>query len=171
MTSTGLPVESPNELGTEFTIAIEYEEFITRLDLNEVLVSIDTIIESCILDGWTPEFQRLGAPIPRGSVGSPEPQFSYVGIQSIESGSIILLAVLGTVVVTYVANRFFQGVNQSILAQEIERSGRIGGELLGPALKKINDWAEQYVPKQRELGGRIIQITAKKKGRGRPMKM
>lgn len=58
-----------------------------------------------------------------------------------------------------------KGVNQSLFAEELERTGRIIGDLLGSILMRVNNWAEQYVRKQMELGGRVTKIIAQQKCR------
>jgi len=147
---------------SEFSITIEYDGFITRFDLDEILVSIDRIIEIEILDYWDPEFRFLRRRYPYLSPywDHAEPDFSYIGIKSVEAGSITLGVFLGGVVVGYVAHRFKKGVDKSLLAEELERSGRLTGNVVGVLLQRINNWAERYVPKQRELGGRVTKISA-----------
>jgi hypothetical protein len=149
----------------EFTITIEYDEFVTRFDFDEILRSIDRIIETELLDYFDPEsyFRRRGYPYSLRRWEGYEPEFSYLGIKSASTGSITLVVFVGGVVLGYVARRFKRGVDQSILAQELERSGRLTGNVLGSALTRINNWAERYVPMQRELGGRVTKITVQRK--------
>ena len=68
----------------------------------------------------------------------------------------------------YVAHHFKNGVDESRLAKELERSGKIAGDLLGSALAKINGWAEGYVKKQRVNGGNVKGISVKRKNKNIP---
>jgi hypothetical protein len=160
-----------NEDSPEYSITIEYDGFLTRFDLDEILKSIDRIIEDEFLEDYYPElgFYRRR----RGGFGlwslareSHEPHFSYVGIKAINSGSIELIVVAGGFVLGYIAKRFKKGVDESLLAEQLQRTGHLAGDVLGSVLARVNDWAERYVPKQRELGGRVTKITAKRKGKG-----
>lgn len=147
---------------SEFSITIEYDGFVTRFDLDEILGAIDRIVEIEILDYWDPEFRFLRRRYPYywPYWEQTEPDFSYIGIKSVEASSITLGVFLGGVVVGYVAHRFKKGVDKSLFAEELERSGCLTGNVVGVLLQRINDWAERYVPKQRELGGRVTKITA-----------
>ncbi len=153
---------------SEYTITIEYDEFITRFDLDEILTSIDRIIEVELLDYFDPEFRypRTRYPYILPYWEHAEPEFSYLGITSVSAGSITLAVFAGGVVLGYVAKRFKKGVDKSLLAEELERSGRLSGDVFGSALTRINNWAEKYVPKQRELGGRVTKITVQRRRKG-----
>jgi hypothetical protein len=152
----------------EYTITIEYDEFLTRFDLDEILGSIDRIIEAEVFDYFDPEFRfyRKRYPYSLPYWERDEPEFSYLGIKSVSAGSITLAVFVSGAVVGYVAKRFKKGVDKSLLADELERSGRLTGNVFGSALTRINNWAEKYVPKQRELGGRVTKITVKRKRKG-----
>lgn len=151
----------------EYTITIEYDDFLTRFDLDEILASIDHIIETKLLDYYGPDFQFFRqrywyfAPYREGI----ESEFSYLGIKSVDAGSITLTVFVSGVVLGYVAKRFMKGVDQSLFAEELEHAGRMVGDLFGSVLARVNNWAERYVPKQRELGGRVTKITAQRKRR------
>jgi len=54
------------------------------------------------------------------------------------------------------------------LAEQLERSGHLAGDVFGSALARINDWAEKYVPKQRELGGQVKAIRVNRKTKPEP---
>ena len=148
----------------EFLITIEYDNFVTRFDLDEIMTSIDRIIEDALLLEleFGPQFFRkyhyLYPYLYRNS-----PEFSYIGIISIETGSITLGVVISAAISTYVAKRFKKGVDKSLLAAEFEHSGRLTGDFLGKILELINNWAEKYVPKQQELGGNIRKIKMEQK--------
>jgi len=157
------------EENPEYVICIEYDDFLTRFDLDEVLTSIDGIIEEKVFDYLDPEFHFLRRRFPykwpfwvRG-----EPELSYLGIKSIEQGSITLGVFIGGAVVGYVAHRFKKGVDASLFAEELQRSGRLTGDVFGSLLQRINNWAERYVPKQQELGGKVKKITARRKTEGK----
>ena len=153
-----------NEGKKEFSILIEYDDFLTRFDLDEILSSIDRIIEDELRSNIYPEFDLLFRKLyPFRYWYRDTPELSYVGITAVDRGSIILTVLASGAVATYVARRFKKGVDKSLLAEELERSGFIVGNLLGSVLKQINDWAEAYVPKQRELGGKIKSIKAEGK--------
>ena len=153
-----------NGVEQEYSILIEYDDFLTRFDLEEILSSIDRIIEDELLSRFDPEFRfwlRLHYPFPYWHLDAPE--LSYVGITAVDRGSIILTVLASGAVATYVARRFKKGVDKSLLAEQLERSGQLAGDVLGSALARINDWAEKYVPKQRELGGKIKSLRLERK--------
>ena len=156
-------MDGPDE--PEYTIVIDYEDFITRLDLDEILGSIDRIIEAELLDYYDPEFRyiRRRYPYPFSFWEHGESELSYVGIKSVGAGSITLTVFVGGVVLGYVARRFKKGVDKSLLAEELERSGRLAGDVMGSVLTRLNNWAERYVPKQRQLGGNVTKITVQRK--------
>lgn len=150
----------------EYAITIEYDDFLTRLDLDEIIGSIDRIIEDHLLDFYDVPFfafrQRYGA-----YIRDPDnPEFTYIGIKSINAGSITLTVVVTTGVLFYVTRRFGKGVSESLLADEIQRSGRMAGDVLGNVIKPINDWIERYVPKQQQIGGKVKKISISRKGKG-----
>ena len=151
----------------EYTIAIEYDDFLTRFDLDEILSSIDRIIEDELLSALDPKFHFFWRR-DHYSYYREAPELSYVGITAVDRGSIILTVSASTAVAVYVAHRFKKGVDKSMFAEELERSGRMAGDVFGPALARINDWAEKYVPKQRELGGKVKKITVKRKSKNDP---
>ncbi len=159
----GSPMESDDN--PEYSIIIEYEDFLTRFDLDEILSSIDRIIESELVEYYYPEFRYLRTSYPYlFKLGLAEDSdLSYIGIKSIGSGSIELTVVAGAFVVGYVARRFKKGIDKSLFAEELERSGRLAGDILGRVLSRVNNWAQRYVPKQRELGGKVTKITARRK--------
>jgi hypothetical protein len=147
----------------EFSIVIDYDDYLTRFDLDEILSSIDGIIEDELLSVFDPDyyFMRRRYPYPywyRETSG-----LSYIGITAVDRGSIILTVIASGAVATYVARRFKKGVDKSLLAKQIERSGKMTGDVLGGALKRINDWAEKYVPEQRELGGKVKNVRVERK--------
>lgn len=151
----------------ELIIEVDFEEFITRFDIDEVLSNIDRIIESELFNGhpsyfytWDGEWVGMHPFSARW-----RPSISYLGIKSISSGSLLIAAFIGGAVLTYVGTRFARGVDDSMLVDEIKRSGKLTGDSLAPILRKINNWAERYVKSQKELGGNITKIAASKKER------
>jgi hypothetical protein len=149
----------------EYSITIEFNGFITRFDLDEILSSIDRLIEEELFDSFGPDFfdyRRRRYPF-HPYLNREVPAFSYLGITSVESGSITLGVVIQGAVVAYVARRFKKGVDESLLAKELQRSGRLSGNALGYILERINNWAERYVPEQREIGGNVTKIEAKQR--------
>lgn len=161
-----------NEELPEYSIVIDYDDFLTRYDLDEILTSIDRIIEDELLSQYDPEFRYLRR---RHHDLFPywnrdEPAFSYLGITGVDRGSIILGVFASGAVATYVARRFKKGVDKSILAEQLERSGVLAGDILGSVLERINDWAAKFVPKQRDLGGKVteIRVVAKPKAPTKP---
>lgn len=153
--------EMANDDGQKYSIIIEYDDFLTRFDLDEILSSIDRIIENKILSMLDPAFcfflNRTYSPYWYRKT----PELSYVGITAADRGSIILTVLASGAVATYVARRFKKGVDKSLFAEELERSGLLAGNVLGSVLEIINDWAEKYVPKQRELGGKIKSVRVR----------
>lgn len=161
-----------NDESLEYLIRIEFDEFITRLDLDEVLSAIDRLIEEELIYDIYPDihiffsWRKLGY-LP-WMLGIKRPLFSYIGIRSVESGSIKLSVIIGGAVLRYFGKRFMKGVDESNLADEIIRSGRITGDLMEKILKRVNDWAEPYVKKQQQHGGHISKITIEKKSIKKP---
>ncbi len=149
----------------EYVIEIEYSNFITRFDLDEIVESIDRIIETELFEAFNPEYRflRRSYPYLNYPVLSEGSGLSFIGIRSVESGSIWLTVIASGAVATYVARRFKKGIDKSLFAEELERSGRMVGDVMGGALRRINDWAEKYVPKQKELGGNVKRIAVRKK--------
>jgi hypothetical protein len=158
-----------NEEDPEYTITIEYKDFVTRFDLDEILSAIDRIIETEVLGYFDPDLRILRRQYPYGRPywGGGDSELSFLGIKSVDAGSITLTVIVGGAVVAYVARRFKKGVDKSLFADEVERSGRMTGDVFGAVLGRVNDWAERYVPKQRELGGRVTKITAQRKHKSR----
>ena len=154
----------------EFSIVIDYDDFLTRFDLDEILSSIDGIIEDELLSEFDPEFRFMRRHYPYPYWYREAPELSYIGITAVDSGSIILTVIASGAVATYVARRFKKGVDKSLLAKQIERSGKMTGDLFGTILKRINDWAEKYVPEQRELGGKVknVRVERKRKNDSQP---
>ncbi|MDE3021006.1 MAG: hypothetical protein KGI54_04030 [Pseudomonadota bacterium] len=153
----------------EYTITIEYDNFLTRFDLDEILSSIDRIIEDELFSRFNPEFHLFFPKYYKFPYWYRDtPEFSYVGITGVDHGSIILTVLASAAVVHYVATRFKKGVDKSLLAEELERSGQLSGDLFGPILSRINDWAEKYVPKQQELGGKVKKVRVERKRKNKP---
>ncbi|MBI5638271.1 MAG: hypothetical protein HZA03_09920 [Nitrospinae bacterium] len=148
----------------EFNIIIEFDDFLTRFDLEEILSSIDGIIEDELLSNFDSDFPLMRRHNYRHPPWYQEaPGLSYIGITAVNRGSIILSVIFSSAVSTYVAHRFKIGIDKSLLAKDIERSGKLIGDKLGSILKRINDWVEEYVPEQRELGGKVKKIRVEKK--------
>jgi hypothetical protein len=155
--------ESSGHGGAELRITIEYDDSLTRFDLDEILSSIDRIIESARFY-LEPEFSlrsRWSGVLNWYGASQATPNLTYVGIRAIEPGSLEILAFIGGAVVSYGAQRFRKGVDSSILGKELERSGRLFGGLVGPLVASINNWGERYVPYQKELGGKVKRISAR----------
>ena len=163
--------EMASEDEQEYSIIIEYDDFLTRFDLEEILSSMDRIIEDELLSEFDPEFRFWRKHrYPFSYWYRDTPELSYIGITAVDRGSIILTVLASGAVATYVARRFKKGVDKSLFAEELERSGRLAGDVFGSALARINDWAEKYVPKQRELGGKIKSVKVERKRKNDPNK-
>ena len=147
----------------EFSIIIDYDDFLTRFDLDEILSSIDEIIEYELLSQFDPTYIFMRRIYQHSYWNRETPKLSYLGITSVDRGSIILTVIASGVVATYVARRFKKGVNESLLAKQIERSGKMTGDVLGGVLKRINDWVEDYLPEQQKLGGKVKKIRVERK--------
>ena len=147
----------------EFSIIIDYDDFLTRFDLDEILSSIDEIIEYELLSQFDHTYIFMRRIYPHSYWNRETPKLSYLGITSVDRGSIILTVIASGVVATYVARRFKKGVNESLLAKQIERSGKMTGDVLGGVLKRINDWVEDYLPEQQKLGGKVKKIRVERK--------
>lgn len=146
-----------------FTITIEFDGFLTRFDLNEILSSIDFIIEDQIISHRTYSFD----PILRYFLEEARPRrrtplFSYLGITSVSSGSITFTVLLSSSVILYVAKNFKKGFLKGSLDEEISRSGLISNNFISNILRKINDWAEKYVDKKGNSRN-VKKIIAKQK--------
>lgn len=144
----------------EFSIIIEYDDFLTRFDLDEILSSIDRMVEDELLSYHDPEYRCLRQRYPISSYHREDAGLSYLGITGIRDGSITFSMLASGTVASYVAHRFRKGVDKILLAEQIERSGQLTSDSLGFFLSRVNDWAIRYVPKQRELGGKITRIEA-----------
>jgi hypothetical protein len=143
----------------EFTIAITYDNFLTRFDLNEILSWIDTLIEDELLSRWHPKLSLPSFylfPLRKAS------ELSFIGITSTDKGALTLNVAFSTAVAVYVGRRFKPSVGKSFLADQLDSTGGVAGDLIEPIIKRISDWAMQYVPKQRELGGQVIDIQVKR---------
>lgn len=138
----------------EYSIIIEYEDFLTRFDLNEILCSIDKIIEREL-------FPYVNAG--EHSLHRQNLNLSYLAITSIEHGSINLTVIASYAVAKYVATHFKKGIDESILSEQLERSGKLVGDSLGRILIPINNWAEKYVLKQKQTGGNVRKIKVCRK--------
>ena len=117
----------------DFIITIEYDGFLTRFDINEIIEAVDSMIATMLFYPG-PDFGVI--PRSRSSLGwwyswteQPAP-LSFVGIRSIEPGSLTLLVFVSGAVVSYVAHRFAKGVDGSLLGKELERSGQLFGNML-----------------------------------------
>ena len=155
-----------DETEHELLITIDFENFVTRFDLDEILGSIDRIIEREIFRDIHPMWflsEEFFGPFEHKY---NQPRMTYLGIRSINSGSLIIGAFIGGAVLAYVGTRFAQGVDESLLADELKRSGRITGDSVGRILARVNDWAERYIEKQKEKGGNVRAIKARAKQDG-----
>ncbi len=92
-----------NEEDPQYTITIEYEDFVTRFDLDEILSSIDRIIEAELLDYFDPDFRfsRRRYPYLLPYRDGPDSELSFLGIKSVDAGSITLTVFVGGVVIGY----------------------------------------------------------------------
>ena len=147
-----------------YLLIVDYKEFLTRFDVDELMSSIDRIIEHELITRIGPKFLYIEPPYAWPYPWRQTPLLSYIGISSVRPGSLILEIIVSSTVVAYVLRRFKKGVDESILAEEIQRSGLLAGDFIGNLLAKINNWAERYVRKQQELGGNIEKIRIEKKG-------
>lgn len=156
--------------GSEYLIVIEYDDFLTRFDLDEILSSIDSIIEDELLSNLDPNFRqwrrRHHYLFPHECRDTPE--LSYIGVTAVDRGSMILTVLVSGAIAAYVARRFRWGSDNSVLAKQLERAGKLAEAPLGSALARINQWAAQYVPRQRELGGKVKKVRAIAKRRSEP---
>jgi hypothetical protein len=143
----------------EFTITISYDCFLTRFDLNEILSWIDTLIEDELLSRWHPHLflpPFYLFPLRKAS------DLSFIGIRSTDKGALTLNVAFSTAVAVYVGRRFKPGVGKSFLADQFELTGGVANGVIEPIMTRINEWATQYVPKQRELGGQVTDIQVKR---------
>jgi hypothetical protein len=149
----------------EYSIIIDYDDFLTRFDLDEILSSLDRMIEDELLSGFDDYYDiiRRRGYYPYPYLFREDSGLSYIGITAVDRGSIALTIIVSPEVLTYVMRRFMVGVNKSLLAKEVSRSVKITDALLGNALMRINDWAERWVPEQRELGGKVKALRMEKK--------
>lgn len=138
----------------EIEVHIEFNEFITRLELNYILESIDREIERVILPDVLRSPSRHSRPIT-----------THIGISGVAQGSIILRLVFGKKVGQYVEKRFRRGLKKSALGPELERSGKIAGNLLAEILKRLNDWADGYSKNSLRKRGNIQRVTIHGKSR------
>jgi hypothetical protein len=156
--------------GWDYSVVIEYDDFLTRFDLDEILSSIDRIIEDELLSNIDP---GVGSSRRRHHYLSPHqfghtPELSYIGVTSADRGSVTLTVHASGAIPAYVARRFRNG-GDNALATHLERSGKLANFSFGSALARINEWAEQYVPRQRELGGKVKMVRAIPKRKSEPL--
>lgn len=135
-------------ISNRYELVIEFDNFITRYELDYILTSIDRIIEQELL---YPSLRR------------GRPKSSYIGITGVSTGSIDLEIIVGAVVTKYVATRLKRGFDRGPLDSEIEHSGQIVNSALAGLLGKINDWAEKYVQSSKHKGGQINKVIMRKK--------
>ena len=91
---------------------------------------------------------------------------SYIGIISVERGSVTLTVIFGTAVASHVARRFAKGVDRSTFVDELEKSGKLMGDTAGRILKNIkniNEWIERHVPKQKIWEERLKKSALRKR--------
>jgi hypothetical protein len=86
------------------TIRIGFRGFLTRFDLDEVISSIDGLVQSELLLRIPVLRQLPVREYPRA------PRLSYVGIVGVRPGSIVLVTLIGGAVAGYVVQRFKKGV-------------------------------------------------------------
>lgn len=136
----------------EYELVIDFEEFITRQELNYILLSLDRIIE-----------QQLFPDIYYSRTSPRGPVFTYLGITGASAGSIILGLGAGKKIFKYASRRIGLGFERGKFGIELERSGEIVSNALGGILGKLNDWAERYVGSARKKGSNIRGIIVRKK--------
>ncbi|SDA16033.1 hypothetical protein SAMN05216315_1075 [Nitrosospira sp. Nsp18] len=147
------------EYEPEFTITITYDNFLTRFDLDEILSWIDTLIEDELLSRWHPHLCLPSFylfPLRKAS------ELSFIGIRSTDKGALTLNVAFSTAVAVYVGRRFKPSVGKSFLADQLDLTGGVANGVIEPVMTRINEWATQYVPKQRELGGQVTDIQVKR---------
>ena len=143
---------------SQYSIAIEFDNFITRFDLDYVIYTIDRIIDG----DEPPEFSDFESDFYYW-YRRRYPGYSYVGITSVRQGSVVLSVVISSAVSAYVSKRFFPQFREGRLSEEIKRTAKLADDALGSVLKKINDYFETFVPLQRESGGNIKSVKIRKK--------
>lgn len=136
----------------EYELVIEFEEFITRRELNYILLSLDRIIEQQLFPNI-----YYSRPSPRG------PVFTYLGITGASAGSIILGLGTGKKIFKYASRRIGRGFERGQFGNELERTGEIVSNAFGGILGKLNDWAEKYVGSAKKKGSHIRGIVVRKK--------
>lgn len=151
--------ESTNS--ADFSITIEYEGFLTRFDIDEIIEALDSMILSMLSSEVAPRSTLHSRSWWSYRETQWPSQVSFVGIRSIVPGSLTLLVFIGGVVVSYVGHRFAKGVDHSLLGTELKHSGQLFGNLVGPLVEGFNRWAEQYVPYQKRLNGNVKRLSAR----------
>jgi len=142
----------------QYSIAIEFDDFLTCFDLDYVIDTIDRIIDGVEPRDYFPYDDEFPYWYQRRFAGN-----SYVGITSVRRGSVVLTVLISSAVSSYVARRFFPAFRGGRVSEEIKRTARLSDEVLGQALKKINDHFERFVPLQRDRGGNIKSVKIRKK--------
>ncbi len=143
---------------SQYSITIEFDEFLTRFDLDAIIYNIDRIIDGD--ENEEPfDFDEYLYISLRGLV---RPRNSYVGITAVSQGSLILTVLLSSTVSGYVSKRFFPEFRDGRLSDEIKRTAKLSDEALGFALKKINDFFEKFVRLQKARSGNLKNVKMQK---------
>jgi hypothetical protein len=162
----------PSEDGEDdyqIDITIEYESMIATIELVHILQSVDLLIYSQIVgedvpidrlllehhaDYWEYPFFRY-AYASKYNVSA-----SFTCIESVSSGSILLSFILGPKAGAYLRGRFGKGMRASNLPKEMERTGKISGDLLAKILGVVNNWGEKLSNKSKESNSNIKSVKA-----------
>jgi len=161
----------------QITVRIEYAEYLTRLDLHEILDSLDSTVSEIMVGARllpAPSLRPYSNPfdflqiwrepvLPGFTFNSGSATAAAVPpffrIKSFGTGSVVMTGILSVYAATTVLNPLKRGVDSSNLRKEIERLGRVSGDVLSAVIAQINAWGEDYVARQRASSGNVTSVT------------
>jgi hypothetical protein len=131
-----------------YDVVIEFDEFITRAELNTILTEIELAIESYLL-------RRAGlSPLEGRQVGG-----TYLQIRAASSGSIIIAVT--AIVAGFLAPSLKQGWGKGEAAKETQRIGKSLSNVMGAALRPIRKALEQLEKRLREENSHDTKLSVR----------
>ncbi len=145
--------------GAEISVTVDYDGFLTRIDVTDILLALDSAVLSLSERGF---YRR--AYIDRfvdadGFHDSPLEVPAFFAIRSFQAGSLILTGVISITAARY-GKRLLDGYKKARVEDQLSRLGNLGGAYINDVLAGFNDWAENYVKQRAQRGGRVASIKA-----------
>jgi hypothetical protein len=142
-----------------FELVIENEQALSFLELKEII----SIVDGYVIDHVTPlyfdDYLHFGRWDVRGRrINAVEaPEISFLEIESVRPGSIILTVLGGAA--AFGLGAIAVGVRRSRLGAELTRFGENVGEILGEGVSRINDALEDWSDKNLKLRDRKTKAS------------